>query len=477
MTRRARAARAARAVAFAAGALLASCAGLPPRPPRVALPAEVPLAAPPVAGAATWPAAQWWKAYDDATLDVLIERALADSPSLAGAQARYQNARESVRLASAVASAHLDANGDVSRQRLSDNGLFSPTLLGFEWYNQEDLGLQASYTFDWWGKERAAVEAAMDEARAAQAERSAAALMLASAVADAYFGWQADEAHLALTRERVHTLEHEREIAAARLGADLESSDALARSDAALAAARAQGAALEGSAALRRVALAALLGCSSDALPPLTARPLPAVETTLPETVRIDLMARRADITASRWRVEAAEQSRLEARADFLPNVSISALIGVQSIDAAKLLEYTSRVPGAGAAVHLPIFDAGRLRARYGVSEAAVAAAVASYRDTLVSAARDVATQAATLSRLAAERAERTRALEAAAALRASAAARVAQGIVDPREELTATESWLSERDALLELDAAAVVADIALTRALGGGFYEEARS
>ena len=94
-----------------------------------------------------------------------------------------------------------------SRQRLSDNGLFPPDLLGFTWYNQMDLGLQASYTFDWWGKQRDAVEAAMDEAHASQADRSAAALMLASSVADTYFGWQADQSRLALARERERTVD------------------------------------------------------------------------------------------------------------------------------------------------------------------------------------------------------------------------------------------------------------------------------
>ena len=72
---------------------------------------------------------------------------------------------------------------------MSDNGLIPPQLLGFHWYNQADLGLQASYTFDWWGKQRDAVEAAVDQAHAAQADRSAAALVLASSIADTYFGW------------------------------------------------------------------------------------------------------------------------------------------------------------------------------------------------------------------------------------------------------------------------------------------------
>jgi len=81
---------------------------------------------------------------------------------LATAHARYDSARQSVRIAGAASGARVDANADMERQRLSDNGLISPSLLGFAWYNQADLGLQASYTFDWWGKQRDAVESAVD---------------------------------------------------------------------------------------------------------------------------------------------------------------------------------------------------------------------------------------------------------------------------------------------------------------------------
>jgi multidrug efflux system outer membrane protein len=230
-------------------------------------------------------------------------------------------------------------------------------------------------------------------------------------------------------------------------------------------------AALEGSARLRVVALAALVGRPAAELPPFTARPLPAVGKGLPDDVRIDLIARRADITASRWRVEAAEKSRESARAEFFPDISVNALIGVQSVDLGSLLQYGSRVPQVAAAVHLPIFDAGRLKARYGASQAAIDSAVANYQDTLVSAAREVATQATSRAQIAAQRTQRLIEVDAAQRLKVSAAARVRQGVTDSRTELTATESWIEQRDELLQLDAQALSADIGLQRALGGGY------
>lgn len=216
------------------------------------------------------------------------------------------------------------------------------------------------------------------------------------------------------------------------------------------------------------------MGRSPADLPALTPRPLPAVGDGLPDAVKLDLIARRADLTASRWRVEAAEQNRAAARAEFYPDISINALIGLQSRDLGTLLLYDSRVPDFGAAVHLPIFDSGRLKARYGATQASVDTAIAQYRDTLVNAAREVATQATSRAQIAAERAQRMIEVDSAEHLKQSAAARVVQGVTDLRAELAATEAWMDQRDALLQLDGAALSSDIGLQRALGGGYEED---
>ncbi len=149
----------------------------------------------------------------------------------------------------------------------------------------------------------------MDQAHAAEAERSAADLMLAGSIADTYFGWQSDQNRLQLAREKAAAVQSEGKITAARVAAELDAADQLNRSALALAAVREQIATLEGSSRLRVVALAALIGCSISELPPLTPKPLPAFPGALPDDVKLDLISRRADITASRWRVEAAERN------------------------------------------------------------------------------------------------------------------------------------------------------------------------
>ncbi|HMI75386.1 MAG TPA: efflux transporter outer membrane subunit [Steroidobacteraceae bacterium] len=460
-----------RVAAAALVALAVGCAGLPSKREPVHLIDSAPLEGFDAAGGGDWPALEWWKRYQDPTLDQLIAIGGANSPTLATAHARYDSARQSVRLAAAESGAHLDASASADRQRLSDNGVFPPQLLGFTWYNQFDLGLQASYTFDWWGKQRDAVEAAMDQAHAAQADRSAAALTLASSIAESYFGWQSDQNRLSLAREKEAAVASQSKVTAARVHAELDSADELDSSDLALAAAREQIAALEGSAKLRVVALAALVGRPINELPPLTVKPLPSFPGVLPDNVRIDLISRRADITASRWRVEAAGKNLASARAEFFPDVTVNALLGLSSLDVGNLLEYGSRVPQVSAAIHLPIFDAGRLKARYGGAAAAIDSAVSSYQDAVISAARDVATQATTRAQIDAERMQRARQVDAALRMKNSAAARVRQGLNDSRSELMAAASWIDQRDALLQLDAAALSADVALQRALGGGY------
>jgi multidrug efflux system outer membrane protein len=222
--------------------------------------------------------------------------------------------------------------------------------------------------------------------------------------------------------------------------------------------------------------LAALVGRPISDLPPLSPKPLPSFPGALPDNVKIDLISRRADIIASRWRVESAERNLASARADFFPDVSVNALLGVSSIDMGKLLEYGSRVPQISAAIHLPIFDAGRLKARYGGAQAAIDSAVSSYQDTVISAAREVATQATTRAQIEAQRTQRAKQVDAALRMKKAAAARVRQGLDDSRSELMATASWIDQRDGLLQLDSAALSADIALQRALGGGYESPQR-
>ncbi len=451
--------------------LLAACAGVPGKLKPPALHDDVPLAGLQAPSRAGWPQAQWWRQYRDPQLDDLMDRALQQSPDLALAQTRVQDAEQSTRLAAAQLGLTVNGSAQVARQRLSDYGLLPSQYLGFSWYNQGDIGVQLQYDFDWWGKKRATVEAALDKAHAAEAQRSAAALAIQYAVADTYFGWQADQARLQLSEQTLVAQQRFTTIAQLRVSQGVDLPDEAQKAGAQLAAAREFRVALDGSAKIRLAALAALLGVSPAKLPPLQPRPLPSISRGVPANAGLDLIARRPDIAASRWQVEAALKQTDAARAEFFPDLSITALAGLSSIDLGKLLTSGSRTFGLTPALHLPIFNGGALQANYGRSKAQLDAAVAQYNSTLLSAAREVATQALAAEQIAARQREQQAQLDADRQLLDNAMARSRQGVRDARESLVAQGQLLQQRDAAAQLQAQAVSTDLSLIKALGGGY------
>lgn len=451
--------------------MLAGCATAPARLGPPALRDDVPLAGLQAPARAGWPAADWWRQYDDPQLDDLIDRAMRQSPDLALAQSRVQGAEQSAKLAAAQLGLSVNGSAQVSRQRMSEHGLIPSKFLGFTWYNQADLGVQLQYDFDWWGKKRATMEAALDQARAAEAQRSAAALAIQYAVADTYFGWQADQARLQLADQSLATQQRLADVAGLRVRQGVDLPDEAQKAQAQLAAVREMRVALDGSAKIRRAALASLLGVAPADLPILQARPLPAIARGVPADAGLDLIARRPDIAASRWQVEAALKQTDAARAEFFPDIGITALAGLSSIDLDKLLTAGSRTFALTPALHLPIFSGGALEANYGVRRTQLDAAVAQYDGAVLGAAREVATQALSAEQVAARQREQQAQLDAGQRLLESAQARARQGVRDIRESLGAQAALLQQRDAAAQLQAQAVSTDLALIKALGGGY------
>jgi multidrug efflux system outer membrane protein len=456
-------------------AVLAACAKVPAKLDLPALRDDVPLAGLQAPTRSDWPDAQWWWHYNDPQLDDLIARAMQAAPDLALAQSRVRSAEQSARLAAAQMGLSINGNAQFARQRMSEHGLIPSQFLGFTWYNQADLGVQLQYDFDWWDKKRSSVEAALDQAHAAQAERSAAALTLQYTVADTYFGWQADRARVQLADQLLAAQQRLLHIAELRVKQGVDLPDEAQTARAQLAQVREMRVALDGSSQIRRVVLASLLGVAPEQLPPLQVHPLPAVERGIPANARLDLIARRPDIAASRWQVEAALKKTDAARAEFFPDVGISAMAGLSSIDMGKLFTAGSRVFGLTPALHLPIFEGGQLQANYGLSKAQLDAAVAQYNSAVLTAARDVATQALSAEQISARRDQQRVELDANEQLLATARARARQGVRDDRESLGAQANLLQRRDDATQLQAQALSTDLSLIKALGGGYRSDA--
>lgn len=470
---------AARAAALLSALALAACAGLPPKAAAPTLPAGAPLLAADAAyrtDGTTWPQPEWWRAFGDDTLNQLVARALEHSPDLEAATARIASARALLAESRAQSGPQLSANASAAQIRLSDNGLFPPRLLGFNWYSQFDVGLNASYSFDWWGKHRAEIAGSLDAARAAEAEHASAALGIASAVVAEYYGWQSDAARRELALQDREAAALRATITAARASAQIERGDDANSAQLAVLSARDHLDELDGALQRHRLALAALLACAPAELPALTTAALPQLRTGLPDNATLDLIARRPEIVASRWRVEAAARHLELARSNFLPDVSLRALVGLSSREIGHLLDAGSAAPQFSAALHLPLFDGGALRAGYAQQRAQLDQAVALYRGAIVGAAREVNEQLVMRAQWEQQEQLRSEQLAAAGQLRANAEQRATAGLSDQRPALEARHTWLGLGEAQIQTRYGRLCAELALIRALGGGYQMDTR-
>jgi NodT family efflux transporter outer membrane factor (OMF) lipoprotein len=268
------------------------------------------------------------------------------------------------------------------------------------------------------------------------------------------------DALLALTRERV--------------GAGLDSQVELRQSEGALPDARVQIEQLSEQIALTRHALAALAAQPPETYATLTPTLAALQAVALPASVPADLLGRRADIAAARWRVEAATQGMAAAKAQFYPNVNLSAFIGLSSIGLDRLVESGSRQYGVGPAIRLPIFDSGALRANLRGKTAEVDAAVDSYNGALVEAVREVADALQSLQSIARQQTEQALAQAATDSAFDFATQRYRAGLSNQLTLLNAETAMLAQRRAAVDLRARTLSTQAALIRALGGGYASE---
>ncbi|MGN6092023.1 MAG: TolC family protein, partial [Luteibacter jiangsuensis] len=264
-----------------------------------------------------------------------------------------------------------------------------------------------------------------------------------------------------------------RELVALRVEHGLDDPTALDQAEGRLAGMRRAVAQLEGAARLDMVQLAALAGVSPQELGELTPSPLPVPDTSLPPDARLELLARRPDIAAARWQIEASSKNIDQARKAYYPNVSLTALGAFLRTypDLGSGTRTDLTIGNIGAAVQLPIFSGGRLRAQYESAQAQLDLAVAQYDGAVVQAAGQVAQGVATLTALDEQRVQVDRQYEASAAQKAKAADRRGKGLIDDRTWLDADMQLDQQRDARLQLTSQMLSANLSLIHALGGGY------
>jgi NodT family efflux transporter outer membrane factor (OMF) lipoprotein len=424
-----------------------------------------------------WPQEDWWKAYGDAELDTLIEEALKDAPSLKIAAARVRAAESEAEAAGADLWPTVNASGSLMETESSRNqmGAAFRSAMPRGWHHAGQIGAGLNYQLDFFGKNRAQLAAATGATEAARADEASARLQLSAAVASVYADLRRLLVDQKLAAAAVDARKETAALVRRRYEQQLENKAQLAQAEAMVAAAKLDADIVARQIKLARHQLAALLGKGPDrglyVAPPPTSEILKPAG--LPAKLAVNLIGRRPDIVAARKNAEAAAAMIDVANANFYPNIDLVGQFGVQSLDAKYLLTASSEFGQLGPAISLPVFDYGRLTGIYRKSRADYDAAVSAYDLTLTEALREVADAYTNRSSADSELAHARESLTASESAYASLKARYRASITPYIEVLTAETTVLQQRRTVADLTAQAFVYDVALARALGGGYAE----
>jgi NodT family efflux transporter outer membrane factor (OMF) lipoprotein len=420
-----------------------------------------------------WPKRNWWEGFEDPTLTSLIESALESSPTLLKAEMSLKAAyQEALQFKSKLfPTVNFDAAD--TWQHLSRYGL----LRGFipQVYppvvNGTVLGLNFNYEFDFWGKNRALFKSALGKADAEIAERLQAELVLTTSIAYTY----AETQLLLKKKGLLEKLEsNQKEIEAIRI-----KRKAL---DNAIIQLQATANTLDTTAAIIEInqsikvhihKLKALSGQTQDAPLEVSYRPLNPLVLTLPDNLSLDLVARRPDLMAQKGRVESASKKISAAKADFYPNINLTAFFGLDSFFWDKLFLKKSYNGSLSPALHLPIFTAGRLKAQLMEEVDKFNEAVYAYDELVLKAAQEVADAISNIYRFHKEGQVRDQSLQVVKKQFELTERRMQNALDDRIDYLNASNALIEMELTFTEVEYGKQLAAIELIRVLGGGFHE----
>ena len=457
--------------------LLAGCAGMTAvHPAAQTLRPEQLAAGSDIDSAETgqWPDARWWTLYADPQLDRLMDQAAAGNPRLAAAQARIAAAEGMARISHSALEPSLQAGVDVERTRFSQDYYIPGDINGHDLLSpiwSTNAGFSFSYTFDFWGRDRAALEASLDAVKVSRYEAQGAHLALEGAVLRAYaelsYVYEIRDHEAAILDAENRTLDLANRRLKAGLGTELE----IQQARNAVAATRAQLEEVENRMVLLRHQLAALCGEGPGAGDTI-ARPTMTLNQAvgLPTHIPAELIGRRPDVLAERWRVESAASQIEVAKAQFYPNVDLKAALGVLGFGFDRLLSVDALNSSIGPAVTLPIFEGGKLRAGLDVRTAQYDAAVDAYNATVVEALHEVADQISRLESLRSLRERRRETLSFAQRAHELAAIAFRAGLTDYNNVLSTEDALNRAQNLIAEVGLEQMTAVAALNQALGGG-------
>ncbi len=412
----------------------------------------------------------WWQDWGDAPLNALVARALADNPTLLTAQLRVRRMQALSGIAQANGLPQAGLGADFTRQRFSANGLYPKPIAGNTWDN-DTLQASVSWAPDVWGQHAAELASAIGQTRAAQADAAMAATGLASQICKTYVGLARLLAQRDIALRAQQQRLQMRQLMAERVAAGLDPLGEQSLSEGNLSEAAVQLEAWEEQIQSSRHQLALLSGQAPEALAALSPQLNLLQLQALPATLGADLLGRRPDVVASRWRVEAASQDVAVARTQFYPNVNLSAFVGYNALGLNHLLDAGSRQIGVSPAVRLPLFDGGRLRAQLSARQTERDMAVAQYNATVLEAVKETTDALQSAQSLYRQAQAQSAALSSAQQQHALAQQRRAAGLSNALAALSAETTVLAQRRIVADLQARQLDNQINLIKALGGGW------
>ena len=411
--------------------------------------------------------ADWWLGFGDTQLNALVQTALLNNPGLKIAQARLLRAQAASAAVQSVDGPQVNASLDLTHQRYTANNIYPPPYGGAV-LDSGNLQATASWELDFFGKNRAALDASLGQIRAGEADVRAARGLLAANVTRGYFQLLRLQAQTALAERTLAQRTHIQTLVQSRVNAGLDTQLELQQAASSLPDARLQIEILNEQKALALNAMAAL---TAQALSHLKLE-LPALESivgvSVAQTLPLDLLGRRSDIAAARWRVEAASSEVASAKSQFYPNINLVAFAGLNSIGFDKLLKSDSAQWGVGPAIRLPLFDAGRLRANLRGKTAELDAAIESYNAQLLDAVHEVSDRIASAQAVRRQQVEQGAAQASAETAYAIALQRYQAGLGNYLNVLSTEAPVLAQGRQGVDLAARALDTQVQVLHAIG---------
>jgi len=330
----------------------------------------------------------WWSLFNDETLAELETRAFSGNLDLQVAASRIEQSRAQLGIATSELLASLGAGASYAREALSEHGKFAALGAPTTPSNFYQMGFDASWELDIWGRTRRVREGATAALEATTYELEAARVSLAAEVARTYLQLRGTQAQLVITNQNREIAEHALCLAESRerngVATRFETSSARAQ----LATINAMLPELTQRRNVLMNALALLLGAEPRALDEQLrpVMPLPSLPAEAPVGVSSELARHRPDILRAEAQLHAATASIGVAKADFYPRIGLKGRIGVEAFESGDLSSWDSRFFSVGPTIYLPIFQGGQLVKRLALNEARQKTAALVYRQTVLQA-------------------------------------------------------------------------------------------